>query len=273
MPRLRLFLWKLLHRALPLASILHRRFPTHEPKCATCGEGDETVIHLVHLCPFSRACFLASPLGLRTDELSGNFEDALLEISERLDEEQWLDYVNSVWALWRCRNDRAYSSKQPDLHLFFKYLSMISRESKAGATRDFGGVTNRSPRAVVLTETQNEYNCYYDGSWTDGWRGGIGVVIWYKEEMILYKSKAVAGCCPLQVEALALKESVLIAIGLGIEVGSFHSDCLELVNICSSSQPPVNAEWNAFEEILEVWYLLQEHKSFSCVCPYSEKPE
>lgn len=66
LPRIRVFLWKLLHRALPLAKIMHRRFPAQSPICVVCGCQEEDVSHLLHFCPFSRACFLAGPLGLRT---------------------------------------------------------------------------------------------------------------------------------------------------------------------------------------------------------------
>lgn len=185
--------------------------------------------HLVHHCPFSRACFLATPLGLKTNALHGNFEQILLDISVKLEDDQWLVYVNSVWALWRYMNDRAYSGKQPDLQLFFKYLNLIAKESRTGAASKYCSLTERVPSSVTLAEVSNDYACFSDGSWAEGWCGGIGIVVWFKKELIIYKSKAVRGCCPLQVKALALKESMQIVIGLGIKECSFYSDCLELV--------------------------------------------
>lgn len=55
--------------------------------------------------------------------------------------------------------------------------------------------------------------------------------MWHKDEMILYKSKAVRGCCSLQVEAMALKESIVSAIIHGIVSCSLYSDGLTLVQI------------------------------------------
>lgn len=186
LPRIRIFLWKLMHRGLPLAMVLHRRFSSHNPLCLTCGGQDEDVLHLAHLCPFSRACFLAGPLGLKKEELNGNFAQLLQEISDKLDDDQWLVYVNSLWALWRCRNDCAYSGKMPDFQLFMKYLNSANRESRTGAARRFCAMTGRA-QPSSLAEFQNDYVCFLDGSWMDGWNGGIGVVVWFKEELILYK--------------------------------------------------------------------------------------
>lgn len=205
-----------MHKALPLATIMNRRFPSHNPVCTTCGGQEEDVSHLLHLCPFSRACYLAGPLGLRADALHGIFAEVLQAISEQLDDEQWVIYVNSAWAIWRCRNDCAYSGKQPDFNMFLKYLSVINRETKTGAARKPFALTGSMPSSVSLTEVHNDYSCFSDGSWAEGWLGGIGVVVWYKEDMMLYKSKGVKGCCPLQVEAMALRDSVLTVAGLGI---------------------------------------------------------
>ena len=111
----------------------------------------------------------------------------------------------------------------------------------------------------------SDFYSFSDGSWVQGWYGGIGVVLWYKDELILYKSKAVRGCSPLQTEAMALKESIVLAINHGIESCSFFSDCLTLVQVVSSPQPPMDADWRAFDEILEIWKLLQENKLYLCV--------
>lgn len=137
-------------------------------------------------------------------------------------------------------------------------------ESRTGAARKVCALPGRPQPVVPCSETVSDYNCFSDGSWTAGWHGG-GVVLWYKEEMIMYKSKGAKGCCSLQVEAVALKEVILLVIGLGIEVCSFSTDCLELANMCSSLAPPINADWRAFEEILKIWNPLQENKSFTCL--------
>jgi hypothetical protein len=253
LPRIRMFLWKLIHKAIPLATIMQRRFPSVSPLCANCGSHEEDVLHLLHQCHFARACYLAGPIGLRTDGLSWSLIQVLQGISDSLDDEQWLLYVNLAWAIWRCRNDRIYGGKQPEFSQFMSYLNSVNWESKLGSTRKFCGLSGRVlQQALTLSETQNEFYCYSDGSWMEGWYGGIGLVLWHNAEMILYKSKVVRGCCPLQIEAIALKESIVVARNQGIESCSFFSDCLSLVRACSSPQPPMDADWSSFDEIMDI---------------------
>lgn len=60
MPRMHLFIWKLIHRALPLMKILSDRTGTGDPLCATYGYASEDVMHLLFGCAFSRACCMDS---------------------------------------------------------------------------------------------------------------------------------------------------------------------------------------------------------------------
>lgn len=64
---------------------------------------------------------------------------------------------------------------------------------------------------------------------------------------------------------MVLKESIVLARNHRIISCSFFSDCLNLVMICSSFQPPIDADWHAFDEILEIWRMLQENKSYVCI--------
>ena len=77
LPRIRLFVWKLLHKAVPLAKTMHRRFPHQSPVCVTCGREEEDASHLLYLCLFSRTCFLTGPLGMRTEGFGGVFVQVL----------------------------------------------------------------------------------------------------------------------------------------------------------------------------------------------------
>lgn len=99
-------LWKLIHKVLPLVKTMQHRFPSISPICVNWGTHEEDAIHLLHQSQFERACFLAGPPGLMTDTLNKSITQALQGMSDTLDDEQWLTYVNSTWALWHCRNDK-----------------------------------------------------------------------------------------------------------------------------------------------------------------------
>lgn len=46
-PRIRLFIWKALHEAVPTSEILHHRIPHINPACPICQDPHETMSHLI----------------------------------------------------------------------------------------------------------------------------------------------------------------------------------------------------------------------------------
>lgn len=63
-----------------------------------------------------------------------------------------------------------------------------------------------------------EVCCYSDGSWTQQWNGGIGVIIERNEELVTYKSERVKGSCPLHTEAIALREDMNMVSNMGFKM-------------------------------------------------------
>ena len=63
---------------------------------------------------------------------------------------------------------------------------------------------------------------------------GLGFVV--EEGTVLkgYRAAPCKSCCPLQAEAMALKEAVLFVISLGIQSCVFFTDNQSLENSCSS---------------------------------------
>lgn len=265
LPRVRLFLWKAMHKALPLGSIMQRRFPNSDPICATCGEHPEDVSHMLHLCPFSRACSLMGPLAMRTDELTMDFQQSILSLSSHMDDEQWTDYANSLWALWRCRNDRAYSGKTLTFESYRSHFNHISWETRVGAPRGLCSILHYHNTLPPPHCIDSEYSCQVDGSWSHGWNGGMGIILLRHEELILYRSSRVQVCCSLQSEALALLQGINSAIHQQIHSCTFYTDCSTLADLCSSPCPPLQAEWTAFSETLQCWDFFQSNKLFVCL--------
>lgn len=89
----------------------------------------ENVLHLVHLCQFSRMCHYTGPLALKSSTLPQMFSQVLQFLDLALDDDQWTCYANSMWAIWRCRNEVMYAGKGVDLGSFQKYLGAITWES------------------------------------------------------------------------------------------------------------------------------------------------
>lgn len=223
---------------------------------------DESVSHLVHFCHLARSCHLIGPLALRSDVLPHAFPLALQSIQSQLDADQWTEYINSLWAIWRCRNDITYSGKVVGVQEFQSYLSSISWESKLLERK--GGLSKRREVETVEFDLNGfEYCCHVDGSWSQGWEAGFGIYLTRKNELVLYKLAKVRACSPFHSEAMALKMAVDVVVQRGITSCIFMSDCKTLVDLVSDFSPPLNADWRAFSLVQSVWNFLRGSESLA----------
>lgn len=263
MPRVRLHVWKLISRALPLGATVNRRIQTADPMCHLCSQLEETSEHHAFKCPFARMCHFQGPIALKTEDLTGTIVDMVLLIGSQVDDAQWTHFMNSIWSIWRCRNDGTYGGKKPDLSQFVGYFRSISWESQLRET------TNRSQKnqqTIQIRElvTPRSCVCYTDGAWMDRWNGGIGIAIFSKEELVIYRSARALGCSPITIEAIALREAISLVLSRGIHECTFLSDCLLLVKAVNSTTPPSNVDWRAFSVIMQVWNLFKHNPDFDC---------
>lgn len=63
-PKWKIFGWKILNNALPVAENLLKRGFQVQQECKFCGKEVETQSHLLRDCPMSRRIWKAFPLGL-----------------------------------------------------------------------------------------------------------------------------------------------------------------------------------------------------------------
>ncbi|XP_078151441.1 uncharacterized protein LOC144546765 [Carex rostrata] len=259
-PRLRLFIWKLLNEALPLGNILTSRIRRGDPTCHMCGAQSETVNHFLFLCPFSRGCWLASPLPLRTENLSVPLIQVLHELGGLLTPQQWTDFVCISWSIWRCRNDLAYSGKVPSIASFHKYLCTIENETSVAATVSIKTADSSGGHH------QNEAGrcCYTDGAWTQNWEAGVGFVLFEGQTLLAYKVKHVTAFSPLHAEALGLLQAIKFCIENRWDSCVFASDCSNLVRMVTQPIPP-EADWTASREVGEIWEILRRNENLRCI--------
>ncbi|XP_078153121.1 uncharacterized protein LOC144548322 [Carex rostrata] len=272
-PRLRLFLWKLVHNALPLGAVLKARTSKGDSICAVCGEENEDAAHMVFLCSFARSCWFAGPLSVRTDFLTGNIHHSLVDIANNCSDDQWTLFVNSIWAIWRCRNDKAYSGKLPSFDGFSSYLrkinaeTVIAKSARSRGSRVSGLVqsfTQGGADPSQLSQVLDQHYCYVDGSWVNEWRGGLGFVLTFGDSLVAYKSAGAMTSCPLQAEALALKDGMCYALSCNITSCVFLTDCQSLSDTVSQFHPPMDTDWRALDDIMQIWEMMKTNQGFVC---------
>lgn len=111
-PRVKTFLWRVIHEGLPTMQSLSRRIPTINPKFLRCNMKNEFNMHLLFYCPVSRATWHASRLTLRVEELSLDITAAILQVTVQLDPGQITYFCNILWCLWKARNKEMFEGKK-----------------------------------------------------------------------------------------------------------------------------------------------------------------
>lgn len=116
LPKLRLFLWRCFWKATPVQAVLAIRIIHLLPICKLCGMNDETIMHEIFKCDFASAAWFASPMGIRTENLTGTFRETVLAVRSSATQQQFSTFVSVTWAIWQVRN-----------MLFMKTESLASR--------------------------------------------------------------------------------------------------------------------------------------------------
>lgn len=79
-PKLKLFIWRAVHGALPVRAVLAYRICHLSPTCQLCNREPETVMNALFHCDFAKRAWLVSTLQMRSENLVGNFKETTKNI-------------------------------------------------------------------------------------------------------------------------------------------------------------------------------------------------
>ncbi|XP_027174751.1 uncharacterized protein LOC113774410 [Coffea eugenioides] len=115
--KLKTFMWKCINNALPVSEVIFSRSKKGDPICKVCGEGVETVEHVLLNCKQAKQVWHIAPVqweGARDKQ--GCFKDWWNEIvgarSRQAGDEHLGLTVNILWQLWKSRNEWEFNNKQ-----------------------------------------------------------------------------------------------------------------------------------------------------------------
>ena len=109
-PKVKHFLWRALKSALPIQESLHRRGILVATNCIHCG-AFESLTHAFLDCPFVKAVWFGSPLGIRP------LPNTIISVSrwfwhmyETLPRADLEAICMIMWRIWGCRNSKLYEN-------------------------------------------------------------------------------------------------------------------------------------------------------------------
>ncbi|KAG7585838.1 Ribonuclease H domain [Arabidopsis thaliana x Arabidopsis arenosa] len=116
-PKIKVFLWKCLSGALPVATALNGRGSKVDERCQTCGWEGEDVFHVLFACSFARQVWAMSdfpspPGGFQDGSVFSNVAYLLSNRRNFLwPLELRLSFPWILWRIWKSRNSRLFEGK------------------------------------------------------------------------------------------------------------------------------------------------------------------
>ncbi|KAJ1704151.1 hypothetical protein LUZ63_003930 [Rhynchospora breviuscula] len=244
-PRIKIFLWRLINKGLPMALHMHSRFPNFPPICQRCQEENEYETHCLFFCATSRQVWFASPLGIRVHELPMEIKAAVNAIIQGLDDYGMQLFVNTIWEVWKARNKAVIE------HQAFKPADVLQKVQMALSQR------TQSPAVLhTMHETIGRYEYYEDGwqividaSWDVTKKAGSAYIIY--EQGILHSigMHSTSLNDPFMAEAMAMDEAIKYVKdqirSQPMAKVQFFSDCLNLVQAVNDNDFDQVPSWRA----------------------------
>jgi hypothetical protein len=113
-PRVQTFAWRLLRKAIPTGKRASKFSKHITENCSRCGSAEDEM-HMLFLCPFSKAAWFCSPWFIKTEFLASNHHSIPDMIQALLTSGHPQINLTSLytflWCLWKARNDTLFGRK------------------------------------------------------------------------------------------------------------------------------------------------------------------
>ena len=239
-PKVKLFVWKTLHGALPVGEQLVARQIKVDGKCKLCGL-PESIDHLFLHCNFAKQVWKSAPVWPSID-YSGTIE--LRSEWNSLCSRQNLPPTGLsmgalapwiLWQIWKARNSLVFKDKG---FLVTEVMSMaIAAAREWNSSQGLAAVPRRSQPVRVIPQD----NCVMvrsDAAWNETNKiAGLGWTIKTQNRVSSFSSPMRFVGSPLIAEGLALREAVEKCRDLGLTKIRCESDCAQLIKALTFDHP------------------------------------
>ncbi|KAJ4799462.1 RNA-directed DNA polymerase (reverse transcriptase)-related family protein [Rhynchospora pubera] len=224
-PKIKIFLWRLLHKGLPLATNMHARMSNFSPACQRCHEENEFEMHCMFFCNTSRQVWFASPLGVRVHALPMDIVNTIQQMMGTLDEEGIKIFAQTLWEIWKQRNKVVMEHGPFDMREVLQRVQVACNPCQERINEVHTGGTRMHEKYEYCSEGWQVHN-------------------------------------PFHAEASALKEAmnyVYDKMGLAREIRvQFFSDCMNLVGAVNQDDLTELPSWRAKDTVQQIITRLEE---------------
>ncbi|XP_062086997.1 uncharacterized protein LOC133793717 [Humulus lupulus] len=109
-PKVKDLVWRASSDCLPTKVHLRLKHVDIDTTCPVCQVSGESIIHCLVECPFARASWARTGIGVCTS-VEGTFSAWLESLFQTFDDEKRKVIAMTCWALWRVRNDCVWKGK------------------------------------------------------------------------------------------------------------------------------------------------------------------
>ncbi|XP_027166343.1 uncharacterized protein LOC113766338 [Coffea eugenioides] len=233
--KLKHFMWKCLQNCLPTNEVIFKRIERGEGRCSCCGEGMETIEHLLFFCVNAMDVWKLAPV--RWDGLVDKqhnlwlwWEEAIKSTSKDCGPERVSLTINLFWQIWKARNRRVFDNEfqNPPNIVSKAQVEWLDYEQAREEEIEQSATDNIREHQTRRQAARDDDVCLF----TDAAilarmiRMGQGIVARKWNGMIM-KAKAIVNQYkgePMKEEALAIRNAMLMAKQVGWTKIKIHSD-------------------------------------------------
>lgn len=239
------FLWKVCHNALPVGENLWKKKVANSPICPLCGVENETIEHMLLLCEWTRGVWFGLQIQCTPrrqcitsiHDWLGNLFKVFEELQE-FNEFAKISICCALWSIWKGRNQAYFDSKNPSpievlnktvllqQDYYSHWLSQSRRSESQVQSSQFSKNWRPPTKGVTKINTDARFVKGKNKAWA-------GIILRNeKGEILTGLTKVMHASSPLMAEALSFREAMSFAESMGLERITVENDCLELIQAC-----------------------------------------
>ncbi|CAL1361006.1 unnamed protein product [Linum trigynum] len=232
-PKLKVFVWQILNRALPITEALIEKKVQVLPRCPVFLDGPETMEHMFLYCPVARALWDYSGLEYLGEGLPRHtFPLFLKRLLGLIDQPSVVMAVVAIfWRIWRSRNWVVFECKQFGIPALMRQFNQ-QYEEWVGLPAD------QAPRPqipIMQSPTQvgdSHLVCMWDGA-TKGVSHSAGGMVLFDPARTLLLARGVQFSQMddlVVVELLVLREAIIWCVEQGLSEVHFEGDAKVIID-------------------------------------------